>query len=508
MSRIERYTSHNYQITDIQLKGSSCEDGVEITRSCVCGESYTSSYHSHETFMDESKNIDLTQYGSVCGAELQYYACACGQYQYYAPSGKCDLDCRGTECWVEGAVDIDQYQIDGWVYVYSHGNMYTCAVTDPEQCHLKIRMAYAWLKEGNCTVVEYQVWQLGYRETYDPATGETISSWDYEIIIPTGNVHSYHNYEQTYNNEQLADGTSVYTESLVCKDCGSGRVVKYYSDTNGWTYLETEEHVNTLNDGQAKERTVERRYDYLHNGSRYETYCMHTVVYADGRPWWNKYEYTFNNDGCCTYSYTYTDSDGGYSYREGTHYVTCHYSECDKEPTCSQPGVMHWWDECALCGEVTSEGYYDENPYKHDWWWNHEKQCFECHRCWLENTNGADGIIVLEDMTASHGGGSDYVIGYWQQNDQDFQVYFSVILNDVTDGNDEIILEGIDLRYLTIEENGICALAADQAAVDAAVQAALAEAGYTGSYSLRITFVPADSGGELDYAITLDEKKA
>ena len=111
-------------------------------------------------------------------------------------------------------------------------------------------------------------------------------------------------------------------------------------------------------------------------------------------------------------------------------------------------------------------------------------------------------------MTASHGGGNDYVIGYWQQNDQDFQVYFSVILNDVTDGNDEIILTGIDIRYLTIEENGICALAADQAAVDAAVQAALAEAGYTGSYSLRITFVPADSGGELDYAITLDEKKA
>ena len=117
---------------------------------------------------------------------------------------------------------------------------------------------------------------------------------------------------------------------------------------------------------------------------------------------------------------------------------------------------------------------------------------------------GISGLSVGQVVTIPGEEITAAVKRYWKH----VMVYFSVILNDVTDGNDEIILMGIDIRYLTIEEDGICALAADQAAVDAAVQAALAEAGYTGSYSLRITFVPADGGGELDYAITLDEKKA
>ena len=125
----------------------------------------------------------------------------------------------------------------------------------------------------------------------------------------------------------------------------------------------------------------------------------------------------------------------------------------------------------------------------------------------MQNINGADGSIVVEDMSQQYGENTNYVIGYWIRTDVEFTVYASVILDDRTEEN-ELILEFNDFTYLNRDSDGICALSASQAEVQAAAEAALRQAGYSGSYAIRITFVPLSGDGTLDYAITFDSQTA
>ena len=148
------------------------------------------------------------------------------------------------------------------------------------------------------------------------------------------------------------------------------------------------------------------------------------------------------------------------------------------------------------------------DPNRHSWNWDYNTQEYYCTNCDLRGANGADGTIVVEDLTAAHLDGLNYVIGYWNQGQGDFTVYASVILDEAADDNNELLLTDIDFTYLTVEDDGICAVSVSKSDVQKAAQAAMADAAYTGSYAIRIAFVPADSDGTLDYAITFDSQPA
>ena len=121
--------------------------------------------------------------------------------------------------------------------------------------------------------------------------------------------------------------------------------------------------------------------------------------------------------------------------------------------------------------------------------------------------NASSGSIVMEDLTDAYANGN-YVIGYWNRGEVAFNPYVSLVLYDVEGDDNELVLTGIDFNYLTVAKDGVCGLSFSQSAVDAAAEAAISAAGYTGSYAVRISFVPTTGDNTLDYAITFDTVNA
>ena len=111
-------------------------------------------------------------------------------------------------------------------------------------------------------------------------------------------------------------------------------------------------------------------------------------------------------------------------------------------------------------------------------------------------------LIILEDLTFKYGNGENYVVGYYARNNVEFLYYISLILHTpMADGNDEIILENIEI----IELDGLRALVFSKSAAE---EAALA-LGYTSDmYYIRFAFVPVGADGSFDYAITFTEDNA
>ena len=106
-----------------------------------------------------------------------------------------------------------------------------------------------------------------------------------------------------------------------------------------------------------------------------------------------------------------------------------------------------------------------------------------------------------------HGNGENYVVGYWNRGDIEFMPTISVILDDAEEGSDVLYLEGVDFGYLNKVEgdvNTITAITFNAAAVEAMAAQAVENANYTGSYAIRITFLPINYDDELEYAITFD----
>ena len=99
-------------------------------------------------------------------------------------------------------------------------------------------------------------------------------------------------------------------------------------------------------------------------------------------------------------------------------------------------------------------------------------------------------------MTQDYGNSENYVVGYWNQGEEAFDVKISVVLDDGT----EILLEKLQKVYLTVEADGIQALSISAQEVNAAVQ----EVAPGAEYDVRVTFVPADGSIAWDYAITMD----
>lgn len=498
--------NHTYDYTYTLMDGSvTCEDGVIRTKTCVkCGEVSSDQIFGHETGKIET--IALTQYGAEGDTALEIIGCACGHERYYNLTGGesgCDLDHIDTDHWIPGVVDDvyplfstsgSYYRLDSYFYDVR------CAVTDP-QCNFKMRRAEYWLKEG-CEAVRYVTY-----EVYDPAT-ET-----YVTLVPptpTGQREDYHLYNVTEKSDYyLDDGTLItYSIERVCPDCGS-----YYNeirgvDTNNVQFDKTDA-VNTLNNGKDREYHMIYEYGVEYAGNRFQTMQRHERVYAGGGTYWYQYEYSdYNFSGKCTRTETYSNSYGDFWTNENQE---CHAgyqwkSEIVKEPTCSQPGLQRETQFCCACNYESWSNEYVLNPTEHhNMYWDDAKQMYVCPDCGLELFNYASGTVTMEDMSDDYGNGTDYVIGYWNQDSsKEFLPTLSVILVDATDDNDQLILEFSDFTYLsTSNGDAITAVTFNKALADQAAAAAVAQAGYSGSYSLRFNFVIL-GGGELDYAITFD----
>ncbi len=531
--------AHDY-VTSGQLDDGAitCEDGVTITYTCKdCGYSYSNHYTYHETFTQEV--IDLEQYGAVCRGYARLYGCACGENTYLNTNLLCDMDSRWINSWVENAIPSSyQYTASGSQWFENNSYLYTCAVTDPEQCAFKYRYSYYWIKdEDACKAYQYVTYQFGYDEAND--------TWLYEITFKTGSVRTYHNYTVTSGT-----GFTHYD----CPDCGS----YYHTDTTymynsyGWSYTKTNEikALNTLNDGRAKYYECIQEYDFDSNGSHYHKRSFEKRIYADDSEWyheetyvpysgivsgttyngwevsslshetdgseysekyayvnvkgyefriytlvtdddyWERYDYTYEikqGEGCFRTT-VYTNSDGANEITSNEDYCKMWWSTTIQYPTCTQDGI-----DCNYCGICDKQGSeYSTNPYGHGWNYITE-DWYYCYRCGLENINGADGTIVMADLTKDYGNGENYVVGYWNKGQVDFTQYVCLVLST----GEEIILEGIE--YSEIE--GLRAVVFSKAAVEAAAT----ELGYSADeYLVKFVFVPYGADSSFDYAVTFD----
>ncbi len=480
---------HNYKTTCTLLEGAeSCTDGVLCSSICVnCGKSDSWTENHHSIYVAET--WDLTEFGSVCGGTLVRYQCACGMDNYceIANDCQCDLETKSVELGIENAINRSQYTTEGWTGKYSNAYVYTCAQTDP-QCSLKIRKEIYWLAEG-CRATRYEVWLLGYNEQ----TGEYLE----KIYIESKDSETWHDYEEQYDSESLGQDDWINLYTYTCKVCGSYYTERYEHIDNTMVCWEREA-VNKLDNGENQRRYEVEEYAVF-NGRGFNTLWRVETTDAVGQVYWEQNVYTYDfADGACVTQRTWSDSNGNCQTEIHEHYNRYWYSEWIRQPSCSQPGIWVEGERCSTCGQMLSRTETFKNNRGHDWVLQADGEGYYCIDCGLENANGADGIIILEDMCDVYGTGMLYVVGYWNQSEEAFSVEISAVLADGT----EILLKDLPIIYRTIEADGIQALTVDAEALDAAVQET---APGTEDYDVRFIFVPDNGSVAWDYAITMDK---
>ncbi len=541
--------AHDYLITCRLDEGStSCKDGAYIVYTCRdCGDTHEEYTTWHQTF--ETERLDLTDPamgGAVCHGSAILLQCACRYYVELELDSHCEFDHSYTDNWIENTLTGSVPTTDGSNYYDHDSYIYTCAVTDPVQCAYRIRYANYYLRiEDECAAQRYQTWQFGY----DPETG----TCTYEITFKIGSPTQWHAYEYTeyhdlHENGNISREGCLYT----CPDCGSSYMYADHFTESGFRFKYELIVQNTLDNGYN--RLKEDIGEYDENGSEKEFY---RVIRADGTEYWNRNERIYDNNYAAPfgengylYSYLSENSDGylkfgsyAYTYYMGYQYVifeektydgtterfeytynfsgtcerTCHYTNSDGadewstntchhsrnqtvlSPTCTQDGIRS--TTCPVCESVLND-HATISPYGHDWCWldsNH----YICSRCGLENTNGADGQIVLEDLTHTMEDTDLYAIGYHlTEKDIQFQYYVSLMLHTpMEDGNDEVILNDIDILVL----DDVRGLAFSKSAVAATAEAL----GYSPDmYDVRFAFVPEGADGSFDYAITFTDDES
>ncbi len=550
--------SHNYVVSGRLDEGAeSCEDGAYIVYTCAdCGYNYENRISWHERYEVERYDLQAAENGGAL--HIGYVVveqCPCERYKDITYTDSlCEFYRTWIDCFIEEYASFNYqntYTADNYYGVSNHSSyMLTCAVTDIDhdhnpdtdtvKCGYIIRYSTYYLPiEGECKAIEYETWQLGYDLETD--------TWANEITVETGNTIAYHRYESSSLEENYENGMiKVRGARYDCPDCGSYWYDKYEYREDGTLSLYDRYYVNTLDDGRRKEFREYREYDE----SGINVYTKYTYVYADGSVSYDEYLYEYDEDGNriyeknkhvnadgsyesreyaysyhkgyqyttlnlyersggywerrdytydfaagCVRTYVYTTSSGGFEkYTEPYHIST--YVEYDVYPTCTQDGL--WHECCSVCEQILEENI-TVSPYGHSWNYG-SADYYYCGRCGLENTNGADGDIIFEDLTEQYGDGEYYVAGYWARNNVQFIYNVSLMLyTPLEDGNDQIILMDFEVIELS---DGVRALAISKSAVIAAA----AELGYEeGTYDVRLSFVPFGADERHDYAITFTD---
>ncbi len=217
--------NHVYTITDVVLqKGSkTCNDGVILTYTCVCGYSYESYGAGHHLLTVTS--YDLSEYGSRCGSVLYEKACVCGAQRELELDDECVYEHVGCDAFVSDYIkgedasrseffynDYDKHLMAIGRWLPTSFYTLTCAA---DNCGSAVRHATYWVHDPEtCMATEYILYQLGY----DAEDG----SYEKEVLMATGRVEKWHEYE----HEQY---TNVDGGRDVCA-CGS-----YVDVRHGWS---------------------------------------------------------------------------------------------------------------------------------------------------------------------------------------------------------------------------------------------------------------------------------
>ena len=557
---VKTQTHHDMTYTGVlDERAVDCTGGVTVTGVCSdCDLVDTNHYTYHVMLVTETYIPN-----SVCKGEISISECVCGQSNTMSSIFDllCDFDFKPCEPWIDGALPEGSYEtIDYWVDLHSSYGVFTCAVTDPEQCAYKIRYANYYTYVDGCVVQHCETFWFGY----DEETG----SYDKAVTIRLDSKYVIHNFTDTTVSEKYDDGSYMYDTRSICNKCGTTehtydlfnaeenlvkheyefscptvnpaihenyvKIVEEYEGISRdyigrplYTFRSEERHYYS---GETYSYVANYEYDFSYNaGFGTFSYVQKQTVTENGNQsyhefaetlyegyWfvnrqfdkymvgteeehWYRYDNTYNFDGTCERTVHYTSSSGSdETYTEEAHPSIWHY-ETVKDPTCTQHGIQV--RTCPLCKTVYEE--FPVDPTAHNWSYIgndiNGNNVYQCTYCGLENINSASGEIVMEDLTEEYGNGENYVVGYWNRGEVQFLRNVSLMLHTPLDnGNDQIVLSEIEF----IELEDVRAISFSKEAVE---QAALALGYSADEYDVRFSFVPMGSDSSFDYAITFSD---
>lgn len=440
------YNYHQLYYKSITLHGLTCEDGYDYVVECKnCDEVHLEGYNdTHDTL---SLVYDVQDYGATCEGEIRHYSCACEEQSWVYFDTKCDLDWSDQSG--SNYTDFETVIDSSWdVYDIEER---ICAITDPTACKFRYTRVWYYVQssEHSCLTYEYVTYYIGHS---DGKLG------DAKLVITAQNGYDYkHNYELT---------TDTDTQEVYECVCGAKKIFEYTT--------------------------------YNQNGKEFTRTTLERYENQDPRnPSWYQYEYTYTFDPCCVKITEYSASN-----EESNYYEECVCFDWDwynttttlKENTCTQDGLAV--EQCEICGKQGEP--FNVTPSCHKWNYNPDTQMYECYDCGLKNVNGSSGAIVLEDASDMDSDSDTLIVGYYNRGNIEYILNVTLILNEpLEDGNDQILVEGVDISYLS---NGRYVVI-----LQSNVEALALELGYeAGQYNIRLSFVPVNYYDDLDYAITFE----
>ena len=493
----DRHESTHY----VYEEGLSCTDGIEYQEVCDrCNEVVSIGTVSDHSMMLAVEEIDLGECGAACGGKLTVNSCICGERQYarLENGDYCDFDRQDCEPWVDDAIELnDRYNAEYNHYEYIGSDAYDmlCAVSDPQPCGFRIRVADYWRAVPNnpCLLQNVQIWRIGY----DIET----NTWQREITV-LGRIVSEHDFTLTEENTVNDLGQEVNVTTRTCKNCdttATHETIRQNVEGSSLIIKETHTFINGLDNDDLDKAYTKTSERVVHGTHTHTSLYYEATTYKNGKEYWTENSYTYNFDEC-TQNYEYSNSNGYYrTYTEEYHHLKYPHTTI-KESSCSQFGES-LYSECVNCGKQNKEQIL---PTQHFWRFDFDRGIYYCNYCDLESVTGANGSIVMEDLTASHGNETDFVIGYWNRNDIPVSYYVSVVLNELgEDAENDRVLQDIAFTELNREEDGITAISFNKEDTLNKAKELVESLNYSGSYDIRFTFVPQYDDTTLDYAITL-----
>lgn len=465
-----KFEEHVYELVSSSLRGESCEDGVNVVKRCIyCGEQEEKEIFWHERYYGK---VDLRDYGCVCDSYIIIDACACGKEFSYHTEGECDfeLNSQAFDFDEDGKTDREEYT-------------YTCAVTDP-LCGFTFKAVKDYTREG-CSEYESIIFikddgtviagpYVGNLSKNHITTTETTTD---EYVNEAGNT-----VEVVTNKITCACGYIESTEIVTTEKDPYGNVLSMRKDVFSKSGTETlkENYQKFIVDGKMSDWEILSRY--IQNDEI-------------GMVMLEKFEY--DTSKCMrrqAQQIAVSESELEKVPLEWQHWEEYHILNEQKEQTshatCTQPGIIA--NKCLFC-EKTENIYYDYEGY-HNYVKDEENGWWVCDVCGLINFTGADGDIVLEDMSTE----TEYVVGY--ANNSIYSFIFNVTLIPKV-GGEEVLIADIAIENMpTYANSGYVKVSKTD------VEAKIAQLGLVAEdYDVRISFVPEGEGGNLDYGITFAE---